>query len=658
MQFKYIINLLITNAGITEIMDKFFSLLINNREFLYSVVVICALTFTVIILSLLYNRKIKKLKNELKHSSDELSMLCKNIIFNEEEYKHQNSELALTQENYIESEVRYKLVMEAANDAILDIDIRKGHINFSERWSEITGYTPEELESMENLHQIILPEDINNIKKSFKRHMQNGASHFTSEHRMKLKNGENKWFLVRGKCLFDDKGTMYRMAAAYTDIDQLKKSQQLLKYLAYNDSLTELPNRVSLYEKLTGLLKDPYCGKGALMFIDIDNFKLINDVLGHAFGDLFIANIGKRLSSLLTENSSLFRIGGDEFIIYMHNYSSLDELDNFASLLIKAFKEPLIINDSKINTSISMGIAQYPEDGSDVDELLKNADIAMYKAKYSGKGKYTFYNKHMNKSVIERMEIEKCLRTAMENDEFILYYQPKINIETGCIAGFEALVRWNSPELGIVPPTRFIEIAEESQLIIPLGEWVLKNTCIFVKKLIDSGYPGYKISVNISILQLMQDDFVDMVVEILDSLKLPPGCIELEITESVLMESFEVINKKLDILRKKGVKIALDDFGKGYSSLSYLKQLPITTLKIDKSFVDSISSEKHSESFIDTIVNMGHKISLIVVAEGVESLEQLEYLRKCMCDEFQGYLFSRPVPEDEVLQILNKHKVS
>jgi len=649
-------NLLSIAIDIDEIIDRFFYLLVNSIEFLYSIIIILFLTLILIVTILVYRRKTQVLKESLERSNLELSVLRNSLIFNEEEYEQKNSELALTQENYIESEEKYRLIMEAANDAILDIDIRKGHVNFSERWSDITGYTPEELDNMDNLHEIILPENINSMKSSFNRHKQRGESHFTSEHRMKLKNGEYKWFLVRGKCLFDDKGTMYRMAAAYTDIDQLKKSQQLLKYLAYNDSLTELPNRVSLYEKLNSLFQDPSCSKGALIFIDIDNFKLINDVLGHAFGDLFISSIGKKLSSLLTENSSLFRIGGDEFIIYIHNYNDISEINDYASSLIKAFKEPLVINDSKINTSISMGIAQYPEDGTNVDELLKNADIAMYKAKYSGKGKYTFYNKHMNKSIIERMEIEKCLRNAMEKDEFLLYYQPKINIETGCIAGFEALIRWNSPELGIVPPTRFIEIAEESQLIIPLGEWVLKNTCAFVKKLIDNGYSGYKVSVNISIIQLMQDDFVDMVIDILDNLKLPPGSIELEITESILMESFEIINNKLDILRKKGVLIALDDFGKGYSSLNYLKQLPITTLKIDKSFVDSISNEKSNDSFIDTIVNMGHKISLIVVAEGVESPEQLEYLRHCMCDEFQGYLFSKPIPENDVLQLLSIQK--
>lgn len=287
---------------------------------------------------------------------------------------------------------------------------------------------------------------------------------------------------------------------------------------------------------------------------------------------------------------------------------------------------------------------------------MKNADVAMYRAKEDGKGTYVVYDKSMHTAFNERMNIEKHLRSAMNNNEFELYYQPQVDIQSGLISGFEALIRWNSPTLGFVSPLSFIKIAEDSRLIIYIGEWVLRESCIFMKGIQDRMGIPYKISVNISIIQLLQDDFVEMVQESLTESGLKPSCLELEITESIFMESFESIVNKLQFLKSQGIRIALDDFGTGYSSLSYLQQLPISTLKMDKTFIDSLSEKAYSQSFVQTIIQLGHNMGLEVVAEGVEEISQLDFLRKSGCDKVQGYLVSKPVPKQEVVELLEPQK--
>ncbi|MCX8129471.1 MAG: EAL domain-containing protein [Clostridia bacterium] len=435
--------------------------------------------------------------------------------------------------------------------------------------------------------------------------------------------------------------------------DELKKYQKNLHHLAYYDSLTDLPNRTLLNEKLSAIISEKRDRKFALFFIDSDNFKLVNDTLGHETGDRLIVQIGRRLSLLVHREDMVFRLGGDEFIFLMSDFEDINMVGEYADRIMEIFIEAFEVKGSILNISASMGISIYPYHGTTSDELLKNADIAMYKAKESGKSKFVIFDKSMDDEIAERMNLEKHLHKALKNNEFILYYQPQVDIKTGEISGFEALVRWNSPDIGIVPPFKFITIAEDSRLIIPLGEVILRNACLFIRKVQDFGWGGYTISVNISIIQLMQENFVDIVLKTIEETGINPETLELEITESVLMESFEIINKKLEVLNQKGVKIALDDFGKGYSSLSYLEQLSISTLKIDKSFIDSISGSKKGETLVGAIVSIGHNMGLNVVAEGVETQEQLEYLIVNGCDRFQGYLFSKPLPENEVIKILN-----
>lgn len=437
-------------------------------------------------------------------------------------------------------------------------------------------------------------------------------------------------------------------------VHELNKARKQLKKLAYYDALTELPNRRALQDNISLYTKEKHYKKAALMFIDVDNFKFINDTLGHNVGDQCIIQIGKRLKSIVKKPSKLYRISGDEFVVFMPYIKEQSQLNNIAEDILNQFKNSFEIKGMVLHISVSIGIAVYPYHGLTGEELLMNADIAMYKAKEEGRAKYTLYDPIMNQHLLERVEIENNLRKGIANQEFELYYQPQYNFEESKITGFEALIRWNNKKMGQVSPLKFIKVAEESQIIITLGEWIIDNACKFIKKLHNIGHKDKSIAVNISLLQIVQENFVTMILDTLKKHNLDPCFLELEITETMLIENFEVVSEKLETLRKSGIKIALDDFGTGYSSLSYLNRLPINILKIDKSFVDTIIGDDNNKVIINILINLGHKMGLKVIAEGVETKEAFNYLKQYKCDMMQGYLVSKPLNESDAIKILSK----
>jgi diguanylate cyclase (GGDEF)-like protein len=432
--------------------------------------------------------------------------------------------------------------------------------------------------------------------------------------------------------------------------EKIRIGEEKLTFLAYHDSLTGLPNKLSLYENAKKRFHRNR-NTSALFFIDIDNFKNVNDTMGHTFGDQLIVKVSDRFCTILDQKKTIYRLSGDEFIMIVEEMNEISEVEQFASHILNVFRDEFEIQEYILHISLSIGISLFPQHGSSLDELLKYADIAMYQAKEAGRKSFMIYDQRMNEVFTERMNIEKQLENALEHEEFILFYQPQLDIKTNKVTGFEALLRWRNPVLGNVSPVRFIHIAEDTHMIIPIGTWVLKSACDFLHRLNRLGFQDLTVSVNISILQLLQSDFCDIVNQTIKYYEIQPQNLELEITESILMESFERIGSKLEELCAKNIKIALDDFGKGYSSLNYLKQLPITTLKVDKSFIDHIVDKK-GDTLTGHIVSIGKSMGMCVIAEGVEHQEQLEYLAEHDCDKIQGYLYSKPVPEEELIKLL------
>lgn len=433
------------------------------------------------------------------------------------------------------------------------------------------------------------------------------------------------------------------------------ESRNELKVLLFLDLLTGLSNRRKLMERLPSFLHDSTSRDKALLYVDIDNIKLINDTMGHVYGDTLLSAIANRIASSLNSPDEIYRLDGDEFII-LTTFTTIPELSAKANNIIALFEEPIAIEKTTIHSSISVGIAIYPLHGTDPAELLKYADIAMYNSKKDGKNRARLFSADMMGSINDRMNIGELLHGALMNNELSVHYQPQVAVSSRKVISFEALIRWKSPVLGNVPPDRFIAVAEETHMIIQIGEWVLWNACKFLRKLHSEGMTDLIMSVNISMLQLIQNDFVPLIRRIVEETGIPANKLELELTESILMESWQVIGNQLNSLRKLGIGIALDDFGKGYSSLSYLHQLPISVLKIDKIFIDGIRDASQDNTITGNIVRIGKKLGLEVIAEGVETEEQFDYLALQQCDRIQGWLFSKALPESEALAFVRQNR--
>ncbi|BCN29914.1 EAL domain-containing protein [Anaeromicropila herbilytica] len=431
--------------------------------------------------------------------------------------------------------------------------------------------------------------------------------------------------------------------------EELRTNYEQIEYLAYHDTLTKLPNKLTFHNRINQtLLRNINNTHHAVFFIDLDNFKTINDTLGHDYGDRLLAETSARLNSLMTNNDILARAGGDEFLIFRENIDSSEQAITFANDILNEFKNPLTLHKKLVYISMSIGIAIYPENGTTSKTLIKNADIAMYKSKDTGRNKVTLFNKSMQDELSRSAEILEVLRHAIENHEVFLMYQPQVSIISKEIIGYEALMRIQSKTLGILSPTEFIPIAEDSGLIVDLGAWALREACQFTKNLIDESGVPVTVSVNISSIQLNRAGFFTTLADVLDQTELPPECLELEITESSLLYSMYDAATLFKNFQTLGVKIALDDFGTGYSSLNYLTKMPINTLKIDKSFIDNIAANKKDTYIAETIIRLAHNLNIHVIAEGVEDNNQLDILEQYKCDRIQGYLFSKPLNSKDI----------
>lgn len=587
--------------------------------------------------------------SKIRKSDEELLRSYVELIETQERLQLLNEELGINNKKLADIEERFTLATNGANDVIWDSNLITKDIFFSDKWYELLGYERDELNiNFDSWQGLLHPEDVERVAKHRTEHLSGKTNVYCCEYRLKDKNGEYRWILARGRALFNNEGQAVRFAGSLSDISRVKRYGEKLHYLAYNDPLTGLFNRTCATEKLKHKLENNVAG--TIFYLDVDEFDTVNDIFGHAIGDKVLIEISRRLSELAFGIGEVFRVNSDKFAIITYNKFIQNEAEAFAQKIMDLITKSFTIKDKNIDITTCIAISMLPDNGHSVEEIFNNTHIAMHTAKKIGAGSCTLYNKTMYESLIEKRIMEDNLRKAINNNELELYYQPQVDLKSQKVLSLEALLRWNSEELGSISPDKFIPIAEESKLIIPLGSWVINNVCLFIKKLHVEGFCHLTVSVNVSVIQLTQDNFVGNLIRCLEEHDLEPCYLEIEITESVFMESYNEISGNILRLIELGVKIALDDFGKGYSSLGRLAHLPITTLKIDKCFIDGISSGDNSIILTGSIINIGHSLGLEVIAEGVENEEQLAYLREHKCDKIQGYIYSRPLPEDEIIE--------
>ena len=454
--------------------------------------------------------------------------------------------------------------------------------------------------------------------------------------------------------IHDRQGEAIGAVIVFRDVSVAQAMAQQITHSAEHDFLTGLPNRMLLNDRISQAIAAArrHSTQVAVLFLDLDGFKHINDSLGHPIGDKLLQSIAQRLTSCVRGTDTVSRQGGDEFVVLLSDITQPEQAAKMAGRMLRTVAEPHSVEHHDLHVSTSIGVSVYPDDGLNAETLIKNADTAMYQAKENGRQSYQFFKPAMNARAVERQSLEESLRRALARREFSLHYQPKISMKTGVITGAEALIRWNHPTRGSVSPAQFIPIAEDCGLIVPIGRWVLRQACEQAQKWLDAGLPATTMAVNVSAMEFRDEDFLRGLFAILQETRLEPQALELELTESVLMKRVESTAAILQSLRKRGVQVAVDDFGTGYSSLSYLRKFPIDALKIDQSFVRQIASDEDDEAIVTAVISMARSLKLRVVAEGVETVKELEFLKAHHCDEAQGYFFGRPVPAGQFATLL------
>lgn len=555
----------------------------------------------------------------------------------------------------IEAEQRYRNIHENLEVGIWSFDVVKNtNILTSSGVEFVTGYTKEEFLN-KRWESIIHPEDLP-IYKDFQLKLRSGETiHHT--YRIISKYGEIRWVQDQTIPVLNSTGNLIRLDGIVTDITDLKKSKEKITHLAYHDYLTDLPNKRMFNEKMEDCIKNSKINKKpfVVMYLDLDRFKNINDTLGHSVGDKLLQKFADRVNKVFNKGTNLFaRLSGDEFGIILWGYENSEYPLTLAKQTIDCLKKPFQVDEYELYITTSIGISMYPINGETKENLLRNADAALSRAKEMGKNNYQIYSTLLNISSYKKFELERDLRKAIDGKEFLLYFQPRVDAASGKIVNAEALIRWQHPEWGLISPNEFIPLAEENGLILEIGDWVFSEVCNYLASWKQKNLPIVPISINVSAQRFLKSDLTSYVLRILRDKKVDPAFIEFEITETTLIHHEEVVNAAVEQLKEIGIRIALDDFGTGYSSLTYLKQYPIDTIKIDKSFISNISVSIKDEMIVKSIIFLAKGLDMRVVAEGVETKEQLLFLRQLECDEIQGYLFSKPIPEKEFQEMMKK----
>ena len=562
-------------------------------------------------------------------------------------------------EDLQKTEERYRLTLEAAQEAILDWDLKNGEVSISRGWPQkqalhVLPFTS----SIDYFQALIHPDDREMHDQKLNDHLSGRVDRYECEFRIRKPDGAYIWVSGCGKVIFDKDGKPIRMVAGYGDITARKQAEILLqkksaqiRTLAYTDILTGLPNGLAMQERLSQEIDRAQQNglQGTLLNIDLENFQAVNDAFGHSYGNEIIRKVGDILQRKLQICSFLSRTNEGQFAVLLPGINQRPDIEKSIISIMSAINREYDIAGIRTHISSYAGIVIFPKDGNTAEEIMKNADIALHDAKKAANYvPWSFFETKMKKRAYEVMLIKNDLRHAINNNELELYYQPKVYIANGKVDGFEALLRWRRPEHGLVSPLEFIPLAEETGLIHSIGEWVLWEACKLIKKVSEAGHENIRVSVNISPYQLSKKDFIPKVMSIINKTGIKAEQLEIEITESGLLESLETGIRMLNALKSSGIRVSLDDFGTGYSSLNYLMRLPVQILKLDKTFVDEIPGDLTQSAIARSVIEMAHTLHIMVVAEGIETQEQFSYLKKCGCDFIQGYFISKPVPESKV----------
>ncbi len=559
----------------------------------------------------------------------------------------------ITQGKLAEERLRLSAaVFENTTEGVMITD-RAGHIiAVNNAFTDITGYTQEELLGKTSAVLRSGRHDEAFYSAMWGEIQENGS--WQGEIWNRRKNGDiyPEWLSI--STVKDEQGRVSHYVGVFSDISAMKESESRLDHLAHHDPLTGLPNRLLLNARMEHSLARARRNHSqlAVLFIDLDRFKYINDTLGHPIGDLLLQGVAQRLTACVREEDTVTRLGGDEFTILLEELADSRHASTVAQNIIASLAERFMLQGHEVYVTCSIGISLFPNDGEDITTLFKNADSALYRAKEEGRNNYQYYVEELTTRAMERLAMENSLRHAVARNELVVYYQPQVDLYSGRIIGMEALLRWRHPDLGLVSPGAFIPLAEETGLIVPIGEWVLRTACAQLKQWIDEGLPKIRVGVNLSSRQFNLKNLAEIVAGILHDTGLDPACLELELTENLIMQDAEHTVVVLERLKALGVQFSIDDFGTGYSSLSYLKRFPIDRIKIDQSFVRNITSSPEDAAVSQAIISLSHSLNLKTIAEGVETPEQQEFLRSRNCDEIQGFHFSRPVPNEEMHRML------
>jgi len=572
---------------------------------------------------------------------------------------HDVTERRKAQDALRQSEEKYRNILENIQEAYFEVDLAGNFTFFNDSLCRLTGCSREELVGA-NYKQFSDKEHSKNVFLIFNKVFNTGEAEQGFDWLIIRKDGTKRYIEASVSLKKDSKDNPAGFRGVIRDITERKKIEQELNHLATHDALTGLPNRLMFSQLLDHDIQSAQRNKKqlAVLFIDLDRFKIINDSLGHEAGDILLKEMAQRFKQSLRTSDVVGRLGGDEFTILVEDFNDVKQVETIAQKILTTVIKPMSIMDEECRVTASIGISVFPKDGQDEQSLMKNADIAMYFAKEEGKNNFQFYSENIRSMSNERLNIETNLRHAIERNEFYLDYQAKLDLKTREITGVEALLRWNNPYLGMVTPAQFIPIAEETGMIVPIGRWVIRTACAQNVAWQKQGLPPVCMSVNLSLRQLMNENFLPDLKNILNETRMAPDLLELEITESMILNKPERIVPILVKIKDMGIRLAIDDFGTGYSSLAQMKNFPINTLKVDRSFIRNLPQDMDNKAITEAVIVMGKSLKLKVVAEGVETKEQEQFLQDQICDEMQGFYFSKPIAPDRFAALLRKNKVS